>query len=39
MGELLLFTGGIFLSGYAGQEASGVRPMGKTGGKPPYKQA
>ena len=34
-----LFTGGIFLSGYAGQEASGVRPMWKTGQKQSYKPA
>ena len=36
---MLLFTGGIFLSGYAGQEASGVRPMWKTGQKQSYKPA
>ena len=33
------FTGGIFLSGYAGQEASGVGPMWKTGQKQSYKPA
>jgi len=35
----LLFTGRIFLSGYARQEASGVRPMWKTGQKQSYKRA
>jgi len=35
----LLFTGRIFLSGYARQEASGVHPMWKTGQKQAYKRA
>ncbi len=36
---MLLFTGGIFLSGSAGQEASGVRLMWKTGRKQSCKRA
>ncbi len=35
----LLFTGDIFLSGIAVQEASGVRPMWKVEEKHSYKQA
>ncbi len=39
MFENVTVHGGIFLSGYARQEASGVRPMWKTGQKQSYKRA
>ena len=38
-GKIDTIHGGIFLSGSAGQEASGVRPMWKTGRKQSYKRA
>ena len=38
-GKIVTIHGGIFLSDSAGQEASGVRPMWKTGRKQSYKRA